>query len=174
MSLPPSVVSQGLVGRIKGNTIRNLDGANISSGFRQGMYGEEYNLSLVNKAHLLADEGSYFVASNPTAGAGVASAAAPTVAPAIGSNDTKPFLVYQNKDGTGGKRTYFDYIRFRCTAPGTGGTAINFVVILDTNQAPRAPAGGTVITPVNPNIDDGSVSVGSVMAGAVTVATTSS
>lgn len=171
----PSVISQGVVLRQKPSP--NPDGVRDGVPFRAGRYGEEVNLSLVQKSHVLADEGSYFVVSNPTPGTGIASAAAPTGVPAIGATDTKPFFVYQNTDSPSnpnGKRTYFDYIRFRNTAAGTNGTAINFTIILDAAGAARAPSGGSVLTNVNCNMDDGTKSIGAVSAGAVTVATTSS
>src|ERR1700687_302848 len=144
----PAVTLQGIASRAKPQA--QPDGAKDGVPFRTGRYQEEMNLAMVPKSHLLADEGSYFVASNPTAGTGVASAIAPTLAPLIGSQDTKPFFCYQNTDGIGGKRTYFDYIRFRDTA-----------------------TGGSAITPVSCSMDDGGKSVGTMSAGAVTVATTS-
>ncbi|HYC99696.1 MAG TPA: hypothetical protein VEB22_00585, partial [Phycisphaerales bacterium] len=50
-------------------------------------YAEGVVLSVHQKQHTLADEGSYFVARNPTPGTGVAGHAAPTTL-----DDTKPFL----------------------------------------------------------------------------------
>jgi hypothetical protein len=150
------------------------DGGSDGQPLRSGRYGEEWNVQVFQKSHALADEGSYFVAANPTSGTGVANQAAPTGAPAIGATDTKPFLVYQNTAGAGGVRTYFDYLRLRNTAPGTNGTAINFAVILDVANAGRVPTGYTAITPVNCNMDDGTAHAGTINAGAGTVSTTSS
>lgn len=144
---------------------------------RCSRYGEDYAITLLQKSHGLADEGSYLVFSNPTGGTGIASAAAPTAFPAIGATDTKPFLVFQNLDQPGDPaacRLYFDYVRFRCTAPGTNGTSIDFAVILDVANAPRAPSGGSSISAVNPNMDMvGDVGRVSCSAGAVTVSSTS-
>lgn len=168
----PFVNAMGIVARARPKAL--ADGGTDGQPFRSARYGEEMNVQLHNKAHTLCDEGSYFVVSNPTAGTGVANQAAPTAAPAVGSNDTKPFLVYQNTaPASSGLRTNFDYVRFRCTAPGTAGASINFVVILDAAGAPRAPTGYTAITPVNSNMDDGTAHQGAVNAGAGTVTTTS-
>lgn len=140
-------------------------------------YREEFNQQIHQKAHALADEGSYFVTTNPTPNTGISTHAAPTAVPQIGSADTKPFFVYQNGSTPGSNsavRTYFDYARFRCTGAGTAGTSINFCVILDAANANRSPGtGGTALTPINCNMDDGTPSVGkTVSAGATIVATT--
>lgn len=144
---------------------------------RSGSYGESYALSLVSKAHLLADEGSYFFSCNPTSGTGVAGQTQPNQPPGIGSNDTKPFIVVQNTDppsASDSRRTYFDYIRFRTTAVGAAGASLNFCVITDTAMAPRAPTGVNSQTPINPNMDDNTASACKVWAGNISVASTNS
>lgn len=169
------VIAQGKVSRRKPQ--RNRD--NVADGvpFRVGAFGEEYNLSLVNKAHLLAEEGSYFVYSNPTPGTGIANQAAPTGVPSIGGNaDASPYMVICNNsssDDDGPILVNLDYLRFRVTGAGTNGTAINFLIQVDS-MASRIPAGntnlgGTAITPVNPNGFSNAKPVTSVFAGALTV-----
>jgi len=172
MANAPAVGSYGFVSRPKPQP--SIDGQNLERQFRAGRYGEGYSLSLVSKSHLLADEGSYFVWSNPTAGTGITGQANTQSVPAIGSNDTKPYICIQNVDAPGGKRVYLDYIRFRTTVAGTNGTNINFVTILDVPNAPRAVSGGSTLAATNPNMDDASQSICKVSAGNLTVVTTSS
>jgi hypothetical protein len=169
----PPMIARGVVGRKRptGYPDNIREGADL----RSGRYGQFYAQALHQKNYALADEGSYFVVANPTSGTGMANQAAPTGVPAIGATDTKPFIVIKNNESPSdplAKRTYLDYFRVRVTAPGTNGSNINFTAILDTANAPRAPASYTQVYPVNCNGDDGSVSVCSVYAGAGTVSTT--
>ena len=162
------VNSQGLVSRVK--PARVGDGAERV--FRAGPYGEEFNLSLIQKSHLLAEEGSYFVSTNPTPGTGIAGQAAPTAAPTVaGGGDTKPFIsIFNSAAPADGTRISLDYLRLRPTAAGANGTSINFMMQIDS--APRSPVGagfgGTSIVPVNPNMDSGSKSLAIVNAGSLT------
>ena len=86
-------------------------------------------------SHLLALEGSYCVAKNPTAATGLATIAAPTTI-----SDTSPFLMIKGPT-TVGKRFFADYLRLNCTAPGTAGTKVYAVVHIDDTKAD--PTGGT-------------------------------
>jgi hypothetical protein len=75
---------------------------------RGGRYGEQYVLPLISTKHLLADEGSYFIATNPTPG----TALAYNVQAAF--SDTVPLLYIQNNDSKANplaKRMYLDYIK---------------------------------------------------------------
>src|SRR5258708_2286029 len=81
---------------------------------RLGRYGEQYVQGLVQKSHALADEGSFFLAANPTPGTGVA-----TIAAQATLADTAPFLLVKN---AGAKRLYLDALLLIATAPGTNGT----------------------------------------------------
>jgi len=79
---------------------------------RGGRYGEQYVLPLIPTKHLLADEGSYFIATNPTPG----TALAYNVQAAF--SDTVPLFYVQNNDSKAnpfGKRLYLDYIKLICT-----------------------------------------------------------
>jgi hypothetical protein len=111
---------------------------------RLGRYGDVWTVGVVRKQHALADEGSYFVANN--SGTGVATTATPTA-----FSDTAPLLTIQNTDtaGQNTKRIHVDWIRLTQTAAGTGGVDMRFKVVLDTTT----PSSGTVLTPVNPNMD---------------------
>jgi hypothetical protein len=90
------------------------------------------------------DEGSYCVGTNATFGTGVAGPSA------AAWSATSALVSLLNKNGTGGPRTYLDYIRLILTAIPTAGTRFDVGVTLDT--VARASA-GTPVTMVNPNID---------------------
>lgn len=96
--------------------------------------------------HELAEEGSYFVAKNPTFGTGLATAAAPTAL-----DDLHPFFLAKGPT-TAGKRQRWDYLKIVCTAPGTGGTSLRAVIRIDpTTKAD--PTGGSQLTLQCPNAD---------------------
>lgn len=125
----------------------NPDNPNSDASVRGGRYGEFYTLPLVRKAHLLADEGSLFVANN--AGVGVATSATPTA-----FSDTAPLLTIFNTDvptNPSYKRIYLDMLRLIVTAAGTAGTDFQIQIKLD--NANRYASGGTVLTPISPNMD---------------------
>lgn len=96
--------------------------------------------------YALADEGSYFVITNPTNGTGVAGIAATGA-----FSDAESLLLIRNTSTEAeGKRIYLDYIRLRVTAAGTNGTNHLYVMKLDKG-ATRYTSGGTAYTPVNVN-----------------------
>ena len=102
-------------------------------------------------------------------------AAAPSSAPTVGSgNDTKPFIVIQNTASPAdpqAPRISLDYVRFRVTGAGTGGTAINFTAQADSaNRVPTSGLGGTAVTPINANMDSSARSQALCQVGAPTVA----
>jgi hypothetical protein len=116
--------------------------------------------------HELAEDGSYFVAKNPTFGTGLATAAAPTAL-----DDLHPFLLAKGPT-TPGKRQRWDYLRIVCTAPGTAGTAIRALVRIDP-VTKADPTGGTQLTLVSPNTDTPSVFESKVFAGPLVAAAAS-
>lgn len=131
---------------------------------RKDAYGASAIVSYTHKPEqMLADEGSYFVATNPTPGTGIASLAAPTT-----YDDTKPFITVQYTT-TSGRRLFLDFLKLQCTAAGTGGTALNAVIVVD-NAASRWTSGGSAITPVNPNMDDSTKSEAVINVGALVAA----
>jgi hypothetical protein len=112
---------------------------------RFGRYRSSYVESLVPKSHLLADEGTYFVANN--SGTGVATAAAPTA-----FSDTAPLYTINNSDTASNsfnKRIYLDWIRLTQTAAGTAGVDLRLRGVLDYT----VPSAGTLLTPFNVNTD---------------------
>lgn len=139
---------------------------------RGGQYGEAYTIPIFNNAMGASDEGSYFVATTPTPGTGVAFGGAAITA----FNDTTGAgLVLINGDvpSQTAKRLYLDYIKLILTVIPTSATNIQLAVKLDNVQS-RYTSGGSVITPVNPNGDVGAASVARVAFGALTLAASSS
>lgn len=92
----------------------------------------------------LADEGSYFLATNPTHGTGIAGIAASTSYDA-----TETLLLLRNTSTT--KRLYLDFIEVTVTAAGANGTTTGFSMSSDKGNS-RYTSGGSAITPVNPNL----------------------
>jgi hypothetical protein len=134
------------------------DGSAISNQRTNG-YGDQLVVPIMEKMYPLADEGSYFVALNPTPGTGIAGHAAPTT-----FDNTKPFILIKNVDAFGGKRMYLDYIKLVVTAAGTAGNT-NFA----THQLDGGAgytSGGSQLTTVSPNIDMAPSSIALIYAGA--------
>lgn len=121
----------------------SADGSELVS--RSSLYGEALTLPLTaGKNHMLADEGSYFVATNPTPGTAIAGIAA-----ANGLDDTEALLFLRNASSST-KRVYLDYIMLRTVAVGTNGTTMAIAMKTDSGTS-RFASGGSAITPVNPN-----------------------
>lgn len=148
--LSPQSLLRGLVARVLPTT--NPDSSNTDVALRVGRYGEMAVLPYVRKQHLLADEGSYFVANNNQSGA--------TEANNTSFSPTQPFVLIQNTDIVGGKRIYLDYIVLNTTVAGgaTSGLAvINAAVVID--GVLRYSSNGVLLTPNSPNMD---LTVGSI------------
>jgi hypothetical protein len=148
----------------------SVQGDNSWNGARGGRYGEEYaQLVAGSRMWPLADEGSYFLATNPTPGTGIAGHPAPTTI-----DDTKPFLLLRNgaAPAAGAKRVYLDYIKLQTTVAGAGATNTLFGAKLDKG-ANRYSSGGSTLTPVNPNMDSSAAPAMTVKCGAVVAAAAS-
>lgn len=96
------------------------------------------------KLYALADEGSYFLASNPTIGTGIAGIAASTSYDAT----EHPFWL-RNVSTT--KRLYLDFIEITCTAAGAAGTTTGFTVTTDRGNSRRGTGGSDITTLYNVN-----------------------
>jgi len=119
---------------------------------RGGRYGEQYVLPLIPTKHLLADEGSYFIATNPTPG----TALAYNIQAAF--SDTVPLFYVQNNDSKAnpfGKRLYLDYIKLICTTAPASSTGVRFALKTDpairTISTNNTTAGAAVEGPVRLN-----------------------
>lgn len=141
---------------------------------RMTRYGEVQVSSLIPTSHPVADEGSYFIASSPTPGTGLAFAITTAASDTAGN-----FLAIKNNDGVSdspnNKRLYLSYIKLICTVAPATATAGQFKMNCDGFLTQRYTSGGTQLVPVNSNMDISTVSLAQVYAGALTtVALTSS
>lgn len=127
-------------------------GDQLAAAARIGPRRELYVSTIIPDYKLVADEGSYLVGTSPTPGTPL------SYQVSAAFSDTVALLSLRNADGSNGKRIYLDYIRLimGATVPASA-TAGQFAMKLDSGSA-RASA-GTVLTPVNPNIDVGNASI---------------
>ena len=125
---------------------------------RASRYGDQSVQVLGGPRHALADEGSYFVATNPTPGTAISLGTDGDIANYASFSDTIGFFLFQNKDPANdpaSKRIYLDYLRLRLTtAPGATAVSMNFAMKLDYIRRDASTAANrTVLTPVNVNGD---------------------
>lgn len=143
-----------------------LDGTDTDP--RLSRYREQVVVPALVTKHLLADEGSYFVATN--AQTGIATSATPTAFSA-----TNPFiLIYNgaNPSDDFAPRLYIDYAMLAVTAAGTAGTSVQVAVTKDLGN--RYTSGGTDLTSAISNV--GPTSMGSltrIYAGNITASAAS-
>lgn len=122
---------------------------------RFGRYGDQSIVNVVPTKHMLADEGSYFVATNPTIGTGVAHALVTAF------SATSALFVIKNTEKASdskAKRVYLDYLKLFGTVAPTAGNSLEFAFVVD--DVPRTPTAGNVLlttSVVNPNMDDGTL-----------------
>lgn len=131
---------------------------------RATRYGEL--ITAPRPKYALADEGSYYVATNPTPGTAIVH----VVLTAF--DDTKPYLIIRNNDSPVdplAKRIYLDYIKFLVAVVPASATIWGYVATLDfSTWAARYTSGGSAITPVNVNGDISVPSVAAIQVGAIT------
>lgn len=162
----PAVDIRGFISRIL--PAASTDDSQNTKLLRAGRYDELYSLSPVRKSHILADEGSYFIANggNQTAITGSAGTA---------YSGTAAQLVIYNSDSTSNpnaKRIYLDYHYLlnggTASSNSTSNTNTYYAIYLDTGN--RYSSAGTNLTSniVNPNMDLAArASVANVYFGAV-------
>ena len=109
----------------------------------------------------LADEGSYFICTNPTPGTGIASITA-----ANGYDAAEALCIIKNGNASSGARIYLDYIKLSPTVAGTNGTNVTYATHLDP-VGTRYTSGGTLYTPLSPNMASDATSGAVVHFGAV-------
>lgn len=110
--LSPQALIRGIVSKVLPPF--NADNQNTDVALRMWEYGELAAMPLVRKAHVLADEGSYFVCHNNQTGTPASGNSAFTA--------TAPFLIIQNQS-TDQKRVYLDYISLLTTFAGSWASA---------------------------------------------------
>ena len=135
---------------------------------RTSRFGDLVVMPLYGNKHALADEGSYFVATNTTIGTAIAQTTSITAyadtAGAVGN-----YFYFRNTDLAGGKRMYLDYIKLMTVQVPTSATSWQWALVTDYGTA-RYTSGGSAITPVSPNGDVGTPSIVQMYAGALTTA----
>lgn len=124
--------------------------------FRLSRYGDQQILALVPTTHALADEGSYFVATNPVPSTVLAYGSAGTQ---VAFSDTVPFMQVKNQaqqGDPGARRTFLQYLRIiqiGGTAPATT-TSVQVAVKVDSRDRTASAGTPATHTPVNVNMDD--------------------
>ncbi len=96
------------------------------------------------RQHGLADEGTMFVATNPTPGTAIAGITA-----ADGLDDLEA-LLFLRHGASSTKRLYLLDIELQTAAAGTNGTNFAYAMKIDKGTS-RFASGGSSITPKNPN-----------------------
>lgn len=121
------------------------DGSDVK--LRGGRFGEAQVLSVVRKQHLLADEGSYYVANNAQTG----------IASSVGTafSATAGFMTVSNTDSadnTNSRRIFMDYVNLTTTAAGSWASAgVNLQIMVYLSMSERYVSGGTELTIQSPN-----------------------
>lgn len=138
----------------------SVDSTAVATPTRTGRYGEAYTASITNKEMFAADEGSHYVAVNPTMGTGILGHAAPTT-----FDETKPFLTVYNG---GSNRIYLQSLLLTDTVVSVGGTRIQFTMTIDNTNL--VSSGGTALVKANVNYDSTTTSGATITAGAVVCA----
>lgn len=117
---------------------------------RMSRYGEPM-VQPVNPgtSHNLADEGTYFVATNPTPGTALAG----TVSAAF--SDTVPFIYLANQENAlnlRAKNLYPEQLKLIVTVPAATGTAAHFAIVVDSVARTFSTDNAPAIVPVSPNL----------------------
>ncbi len=122
-------------------------GENTAVAQRGSMRGDGFVQNIAKGRVPLAEEGSYFLATNPTPGTGIAGIAA-----ADGYDATEALITIRN-GGTASataKRVILDYIKLQPTVAGASGTNCTYATHVDKGNT-RWSSGGTAYTPINLN-----------------------
>jgi hypothetical protein len=148
----------------------SIVGDGVEKTVRSTRYGDVLVAPLLQKNHMLADEGSYFVTTNPTPATAIAFAVSAAVSETAGY-----YLFIRNGWSIGAsdaKNLYLDYLRLITSVAPASGTAGHFFFKADL--ASKYTSGGSTLVPVNPNLNSGAASGAIVYAGALTTAAASS
>ena len=144
--------------RSRGST-PNADGSASVNPTRTGPYDEAFILPVGLPRQSLAEEGSYFTATNATAATELTGHAAP----AIADEGTKSLLYVYNG---GSKYITIDQVYLRVETVNASATDIYFSVVTTAAEVSR-DSGGTAITPVNARTDQPNSSGATIYFGAV-------
>lgn len=126
---------------------------------RVGGYGDIYAFQMGDDHVALADEGSYFTATNPTAGTAI------THATTGAFSATAALFCLSNGDSEGGKRIYLDYVNLLVVGTPTTASSAELLITIDNTN--RFSSGGSTITPKNVNMDSSTATIATLNFGAV-------
>jgi hypothetical protein len=133
---------------------------------RASRFGELATYGPPKTKHFLADEGSYFIATNPTPGTAIVH----VVLTAF--DDTKPYLLMRNQASPTdplAKRIYLDYVKLLTNVVPASAVEWGYTGHIDyAAWAARYTSGGSLIAPVNANGDISTASNLLLRAGAIT------
>lgn len=150
---------------IFGTVRRTLPSTSSDGGTQQLRVSNRGELiaGLVGKAGRVAaaDEGSYFMATNPTPGTAIDGIAATGAF----SDAESYFCLRNNNSVASGKRIILDRLRLYVEQAGTSGTDVRWVSKID--EGDRYTSGGSTLTPVNCNLNDGETTGAQLRAGAL-------
>lgn len=130
--------------------------------------------NLWNSDHGLADEGSYFVTTNPTPGTAIATTTSVVDDAATASAthaQNVPVMHIQNRanpSDVNGKSIYLKYLRMMLVQVPTSATAWRFAIRVDNTA--RYTSGGSLLIPQNVNMGSSIQSAASVYFGAAVTA----
>jgi hypothetical protein len=132
---------------------RMAEKATLQNGIRVDPWKGQYVQPIFMGDENQADEGSYFVATNPTPGTAIAYGSAGTQA---SFSDTVPFFLYKNNAGAGtGTRMYLKNLKLIQIGGTAPATTTSVQVAVKTDNVPRFPTSAastyTAATPVNAN-----------------------
>ena len=115
----------------------------------------------------LADEGSFYIATNPTVGTGIATTTSVVddAATASATHAQAVPVMYIANPSSNPRSIYLRYLRMLVTAAPTSATFWNMSIRAD--NVPRYSTGGTTIIPVNMNTGAASASSAQIVFGAV-------
>ena len=123
---------------------KNADGTAVVTPSRTGSYLEAYTLPMGHGRMGMADEGSYYVATNATIGTQLTG----HVAPAIADTNTKSIIQFYNP-ATSGKDVYLDYLVLTTVIANANATKVDFLAWTDQKGATGLSSGGTTITTIS-------------------------
>jgi hypothetical protein len=114
---------------------------------RTSRYGDLSIATVTGKKQFLADEGSFFITTNPTPGTPIAGTVSATY------SNTAPMFIFQNLAPVGGPRAYLDYLKIIPTTLPLTGTNVYLSITRDQIATAITVNHVTQITPVNANGD---------------------
>lgn len=165
------VILKGLVARTLPAAQSDGDESNIAA--RVSRYGDQLAIQVGGPRQGLVDEGSYFIATNPTPGTGIAPNAVET-----SFSDTRGFFVIKNTEDPGNpqaKRIYMDYLKLILLATAPTATVSQHFALKRSkiSREPTTAANRTLLSPVQMASASGRASIARPMsyanAGAMTV-----